>query len=395
MTSAVEAPTAVADSTEFDFSSVSDPIERARMLAPIISASAERTESNGTVVPDIVELLKQAELFWTLAPAEVGGLGADVLQGLQVTEELSASDGSTGWSVMANMSVTGFMGGHASDAGVETLYLSGKRSVVAGMFAPMGKVDPVDGGYTVRGNYAFGSGSGHADWIGGGAKAVDQNGPYDLIFLVPRSEVVFKGGWDVLGLTGTGSYDYEIPEQFVSADFTVRREGGRPLRGQASQYLGLQVLGSAGHAGVALGIARRALEELHGILSHGRVRPGAIPVLEQQLFLHDFAQVEANLRSARAFVIEAFGDALETVTKGDPYTELQYQRIRQASTWVTKVGMDTVNFAYNWSGSKGLREPSAMGRCLRDMHAATQHVYVDSTTMVNAAPSVLGSYATA
>jgi indole-3-acetate monooxygenase len=395
MTSTVDAPSAVEDPTTIDFGKVADPVERARLLAPIIRDSAERTESNGTLSPDIVDLVKQAELFWTLAPTEVGGLGADVVQGLCVTEELSAADGSTGWSVMANMSVTGFMGGHASDTGVETLYRTGGRSVIAGMFAPMGKVDPVAGGYTARGSYSFGSGTGHADWIGGGAKAVDQNGPYDLIFLVPRSEVVFKGGWDVLGLAGTGSYDYEIPEQFVDTDFTVRREGGRPLRGQASQYLGLQVMGSAGHAGVALGIARRALEELHGVLAQGRVRPGAIPVLEQQLFLHDFAVAEANLSSARAYVMEAFGDALDTVTKGDPYTELQYQRIRQASTWVTRVGMDTVNFAYTWSGSKGLREPSAMARCLRDMHAATQHVYVDSTTMVKAASALLDAYATA
>ena len=81
------------------------------------------------------------------------------------------------------------------------------------------------------------------------------------------------------------------------------------------------------------------------------------------------------------------------VEAGDEVSELQYQRIRQASTFATEVARDAVEFAYGWSGSKGLRGPNALARCVRDMHAATQHVYVDSTTLVNAAPTVFASYA--
>lgn len=375
------------------FGSVADPVERARMLAPAIREAAEATEANGTMLPRIVDLVKQAELFWTLVPTEVGGLGADILTALRVIEELSAADGSTGWSTMANMSVTGFAGGYGTDTAVKTLFQGEERGVIAGMFAPMGKADAVEGGIMARGNFSFGSGTGHADWIGGGAMARDTDGEFQLIFLVPRDQVVFKGGWDVLGLVGTGSYDYEVPEQFVSDDFVLRRVGGVMRRGQPTQALGLQIMGSCGHAGVALGVARRAFEELHRVLSSGKVRPGVAPIIEQQLFQHEFSVAEAKLASARAFCFDAFGSVLATVTDGDPYSELQYQRVRQASTWVTRVAMEVVEFAYTWSGSKGLREPSAMARCLRDMHAATQHVYVDPTTMVYAAPAVLGSYA--
>jgi alkylation response protein AidB-like acyl-CoA dehydrogenase len=375
------------------FASVADPVERARMLAPAISAAAEATEANGTMLPAIVDQVKQAELFWTLVPTEVGGLGADILTALRVTEELSRADGSTGWSVMANMSVTGFTGGWGTDAAVKTLFQGDQRSVIAGMFAPMGKVEAVEGGYRARGTYSFGSGTGHADWIGGGAKAQDENGDYELIYLVPRDQMIFQGGWSVLGLEGTGSYDYEIPEQFVSEDFALRRVGGAMRRGQATQALGLQIMGSSGHAGVAMGIARRALEELYQVLSNGKTRPGVAPIIDQQLFQHEFATAEAKFASARAYCFEVFGNALNTVQGGDPYTELEYQRIRQASTWITRVAMETVEFAYTWSGSKGLREPSPLARCLRDMHAATQHVYIDPTTMVYAAPVVFGSYA--
>jgi len=370
---------------------VPDPIERTRLLAPLIRAAADECERNGTLPQPLVDLLRDAELFWLLVPEEAGGGGADILTAIRVVEELTAADGSVGWSVMANMSVTGYCGGHLSDVAIDTLYLGPEKSIVAGMFAPMGEMRRVDGGVIAHGNYSFGSGTGHASWIGGGARGLD--GDSEMIFLVPRENVIFKGGWDVLGLIGTGSYDYQISEQFVADDFVLNRVGGVARRGQPTQRLGLQIMGSAGHAGVALGLARHAFEELYNILSSGKRRAGALPVIEQQLFKHEFAQMEGKLAAARAYVFDAFGDALDTVTRGDEYTELQYQRIRQASTLVTRVGYEAVEFAYQWSGSKGLREPGTLGRVMRDTHAATQHVYVDSTTFVNAAPILLSSYA--
>ena len=98
------------------------------------------------------------------------------------------------------------------------------------------------------------------------------------------------------------------------------------------------------------------------------------------------------MAAARSYCFDVFGAALAAVTTGDDYTELQYQRIRQAATLVTKAAYDTVEFAYQWSGSTGMREPHPLGRCMRDMHAATQHVYVDATTLVNSGPVILSSY---
>ena len=370
---------------------IADPVERARTIAPRVREAAAAVHEHGTMTDDVVKLLSDAELFWLLLPGELGGGNGEITQALGVVEEICAADGSIGWSLMANMSVTGFAGGHCTDAAVETLFGT-EKSIIAGMFGPMGKVTEAEGGYTAKGRFQFGSGTGHAHWIGGGANA-GANGEIELIFLVPRENVEFLGNWDVFGLAGTGSYDYEIPEQFVPQDFTVKRVGAVPLRGQATQHLGLQIMGSAGHAAVAMGIAKRAFEELHRILSAGKSRPGVPPIIEQQLFRHEFASMEARFRAARALCFEVFDDAQQTVNRGDAVSDLQYQRVRQASTHITRVGAEAVEFAYTWSGSKGLRVPNALARCVQDMHAATQHVYVDPTTMVNAAPSVLGSYA--
>ena len=78
---------------------------------------------------------------------------------------------------------------------------------------------------------------------------------------------------------------------------------------------------------------------------------GSPPSVEQQLFLHDLALQEAALRSARAYVFEVFGDAEVDVGSGATSPrKLQLQRLRQATTYATRVAADVVDFAYTWAG---------------------------------------------
>ena len=42
---------------------------------------------------------------------------------------------------------------------------------------------------------------------------------------------------------------------------------------------------------------------------------------------------------------------------------------------------DAARFAYTWAGSSGLRSPSVVQRCFRDINAGTQHLYVDNNTL--------------
>jgi indole-3-acetate monooxygenase len=67
----------------------------------------------------------------------------------------------------------------------------------------------------------------------GGQPVLGANGhPTMLIGLAPREKVRFLGNWNVLGLRGTGSYDFEVLDQELHADFffdaaaPVQRGGG-------------------------------------------------------------------------------------------------------------------------------------------------------------------------
>lgn len=123
------------------------------------------------------------------------------------------------------------------------------------------------------------------------------------------------------------------------------------------------------------------------------VTPTGQPMLliDQELFRRDAAHLEAAMRAARAYAIEVFGEAQATVDRGDALDDELYQRMRQITTYATRVAVDVVNFAYEAAGSTALRR-SPLQRCFRDLHSATQHIVVDATTYIEAAPVVLSSY---
>jgi alkylation response protein AidB-like acyl-CoA dehydrogenase len=195
----------------------------------------------------------------------------------------------------------------------------------------------------------------------------------------------------VLGLQGTASVDYNIVEQFVDQAFGFALPDPVALRPHPSYQLGLGPTGAAGHGAVAIGIAMRAFEELAGIVSSKR-RPGFPGIIDQQLFLHDFASKEASMQAARTLFFSSFQSAYDTAVSGSGITILQKQRLRQAVTHATNVAADVVRWCYTWARSDSLRNPSALGRCLRDISAATQHVFVDHNTLVAVAPDLLADW---
>jgi alkylation response protein AidB-like acyl-CoA dehydrogenase len=369
-----------------------DAVAAARSLVALVEAEAEAAELAGTMTSPVVDALHDAGLFGLMVPRELGGTEADIATCLEVFEILTWADASTGWSHMANATAAAFAAVFTSDDAVATIFDSGERfPVVAGMFGPVGSSELVDGKYVATGRYGFASGSGHASWISGGTLVVQDgefvaaaNGlPEMRVVFVPRDHVEFLGNWDVLGLQGTGSYDYALDGEVVEPGFTFPLIGAVAQRG--GSIYGFDVLGvtSTGHAGFALGVGKRALDELVRIIA-GKSRLGSTPIRDQQLFQYELGFQDAAMRAARTLVFEVFTSVEAQLAAGLEPTEVERQRLRQVTTYATHVAAEAVRFAYRWAGTDALRQPSVLGRCFRDMHAATQHVFVDNNTLTDA-----------
>ena len=320
---------------------VTDPVAVARSLADLIDAEADATDRGGTLTTPVVAGLADAGLFGLLVPRALGGTEADAVTTLLVFEELSRADGSSGWSFLANATTSAFAAAYTGEAAVAAMFDGEDPVVHAGMLGPRGEAKQVDGGYLVSGRFSFGSGIGHATWVGAGT-LVTKDGefvaalsglPEMRVVFVPRDRVELRDNWDVLGLSGTGSFDYELSEQFVDAAFTFPLTAEETQRGGPVYRLGVLTLTSIGHCGFALGVARRALEEITRI-ADTKTRMGASsPIGDQPRFQHDLVFHDAARRAARALAVEVFTDLQDTVDRGDDPTVEQAQRARQVTTY--------------------------------------------------------------
>jgi alkylation response protein AidB-like acyl-CoA dehydrogenase len=377
---------------------MNDLLSIARSLRPLVEAEADAVDREISMTKPVIEALADSGLNHLLLPKELGGLEADVDTALDVFEEVAHQDGSVGWVFMANTTATAFAS--MFDPAVARPMLEGRPEVVfAGQFVSRGRARRVDGGFEVSGRFQFGSGCTRATWIGGGALIRDADDnlelneagtPAVLAFVVPSDAVEIDGNWDVMGLRGTGSFDYTIPEQFVEEGRTFWLFDCEPRCGGGMYRLGSVAFSGIGHAAWALGVARRALDEIQAIAMAGRARIGGVAMKDEQVFQRAFSENTLALRSARLLVHDTIGDIVRRLDSGDPMTMAMQHELVSAVTYQTRVCMDVVQFAYMSSGSAGLRNPSILQRCFRDMCVGTAHLYVDPRTFDAMGKGLLG-----
>ena len=375
-----------------------DLLDAARALAPLVEADADAADQQCTLTRRTVDAFVEHGLHAIALPRELGGAEADFDTQIAVYEEISRADGSAGWCLMAGAVSSAFAAAYMGDAAVREMF-EGRTGVIhAGQLAPRGMAEREAGGYRVNGQWSFGSGCAHSAYILGSCMEMADGQPLIheasglpemLVVCLPREKVELLDNWNVMGLRGTGSFDYAIADRHVPAEYTFPLLRAEPRRGGPLYRTGIFVLTAAGHTGFALGVGRRALDEIRSIAA-GKQRLGNALLNSQPTFQRDFARAEAQLRSARFFVLDAFGQALRLVEAGDDLTLESRALVRLATTHATEVAAQAARFAYQAAGSDALRNPSVLQRAFRDLHTGTQHIFVDDKTYTDAAQVLLG-----
>jgi alkylation response protein AidB-like acyl-CoA dehydrogenase len=361
-------------------------LEAARDLRSTISHGA----GDDRHVPDaVMAAIKDAGLHGVLTPRDVGGSELSLSEAVDVFAELAYADGSAGWCAMASASVTAFFGAWADDDFARECFADGVP-LAAGQFAPNGTAVPDGDGWRVTGNYQFGSGIVHAQWVGAGVLTQPNDGgdPDFLLTLFPAAGATRKGNWDVLGLRATASEDYEVRDVHVPNGATFNFFAPTRYRGGAMYDVGVMGLTATGHCGFAIGVTRRALDELAGVAKNAKHRMGAAtPLRESERFLYELGTLEGRFRAARAWVHEVFDEAQAAAEDG-AVTPQHVNLCRQASVHVTQEGADIARQAYLLAGTTALRD-GPLQRCFRDLHAGSQHFFASPGAAQDVARDIL------
>lgn len=348
----------------------------AAALDPAIRAAADEIEERRTLTEPIVDGLRQAGLFRMCVPQSVGGLELDPTTFVDAIERVAIADGSAGWCVMIG-ATTGLVAAYLDPDTAFEIYGKDPGVVTGGVVAPMGRGTAVDGGHRVTGRWAFGSGSGHSDWLVAGY--ITEGAP-PLLAVLPRADVTIVDTWTVSGLRGTGSNDMVLDDVFVPTTRSFSLFADRPRETGPLYRFPLFGLLALGISAVSLGIARRSIEELLSLASNKKPTGSRRQLAERTTVQADVARAEAAVRSSRAFLHDAIGEAWEEAERGDRISVERRAALRLAATNATRSSADAVTAMYEAGGGTSIYATSPLQRCFRDAHVATQHAMVAPAT---------------
>jgi len=310
---------------------------------------------------------------------------------------VAIADGSTGWCSMVSNVAGCTVGAYLPEEGAKQVWKDGPDRTLAGQGVPRGHARRVDGGFMIKGEWSYGSGIYHAEVIHSGCTVMkdgkpemDADGVPEIILAhFDPEEMILGDNWDVMGLRGTGSYDYTLKQEelFVPDYMCYRYSANVPVRGGNQYSPGLIGFTTWGHTAWAMGIGRRLLDEIAGIArSKGNVF-GLIG--EGTAFKYELAQAESKYRSARAFCHQVWSEISESLIRGEPASLEQTALIRMAMRHMHDVISEISTFTHKSGGGVSLR-PSVIQRCFRDIHAGTQHILLSDQIYQECARVLLG-----
>jgi hypothetical protein len=380
--------------------SESRPFGLARSMRDLVVAQAGESERLRTIAPAVVEEMWASGLMPSFNPVAAGGVEPSFAEMIETWIEMAWQDGSFGWIGIANLPSSFAAAAYLPDEGfAEVFTANDNRVTMGGQFFPNGSGVSVDGGYRLTGSWSFGSGTGHSEYVCAGFfPMVDGQpvmGPGGLpdmqVAVIPRDEVVFKDGWHVQGLKGTGSYDYGVEDVLVPVRRTFPLFSSSPFRGSsAATRMGLMPVTAAGHASWALGVSKSMLDDVEELAATKFRMSDMASLASRPTFQKGLAHHVAAWRAARLLVLDAFGTAEAAVAAGDELTPRLRADMRVAAVYATDVAREAAEWAHLAAGTTSIREGSRHERAFRDIYTGTQHAFISEKVAIDVAQIWLG-----
>ncbi|NKB98510.1 MAG: hypothetical protein GKR90_08470 [Pseudomonadales bacterium] len=366
---------------------MSPEVEIAHAAREEIELASQNAEQDCRLPTELIRKLGQKGLFTMMIPTDYGGTQREPQESLDMIEALAYADSAVGWCAMI-YTTTALLGSFLPERWAREIYGINESGgtydcpIGAGAAAPSGRGKVVDGGISVTGRWAWGSGSHHADWICGGALIEEEDGdvrrhangePAVYVMFFKQEEVQLHTNWNPSGLRGTGSVDFEVRDVFVpEARWTVlgasRRQVDAPLyRFPFFGYFAAAV------ASVPLGIARRAIDDFE-TLARAKVPTANKSTLSTSSITQiEFGQAESLAQGSAHYLRSVVQQAWQRINSDGSATLEDRRALRLAASQATLMATQAVDKLYNAAGGSALQGDVSLQKHFRDIHAATQH----------------------
>jgi alkylation response protein AidB-like acyl-CoA dehydrogenase len=365
-----------------------DGVER---IGKTLQESGPRSEELGTLAPEAVQALRDAGMFRLKLPAVAGGAEADPVTEMLVLEGLAYHDFTSAWCTMVGATGIASLGAFLPQAGLDRVFGNGQIPTASISFFPAGRAVREPGGYRLNGRWRFNSGIRHSEWVLGGtvvegSEAENDGRPIVIFSALPAKDVTLYDNWGgVTGLRGTGSCDFSVENYHLPEHFTFVWDllKPKPRRGGPSYLLPPFSYVAKEHGSVAIGAARRALDELIKLATTTRGTFRSSKLDERQVVHRQIAEADLKLRAARALMHERYEQLWQKVNAGELPDGADIADVRAICVHATDMAIETATMAYHFAGNTGLHHPHVIGRLLRDLNTAGIHQVMSDTAYEN------------
>ena len=359
-------------------------LDRVAKVAPILDRTAAESERLRTLCPETTGAMHAAGLFGMWVPREAGGLDIDLVTQVDALVELARADMSACWTLMIGNTVTASMAAGLPADGFAEVFVGERSPVAAGSLKASGRAERVADGYRVTGQWGFGSGILHSEWIVANCLIEDQGKTRGISLVVPIAEVEVRDDWHVAGLRGTGSCSYAVTDVLVPER---RAMCGTQQRGTIfNANAGLRI--PIEHAAVSLGGARRALDETARLSATKRRLWDPATVAASQAFRVELGRLEAQWAALLAGVRAAAAD-LEQAVAQDADVRAVAAKLKAVAAFTAEQCLAIGGRAFRRAGAAAIQDEQVLQRVHRDLVAAAQHVMVSDSAYEAYGDSVL------
>lgn len=360
---------------------LSELIERARALQPLLRKNTIENEKNRRTCDENIEAIREAGLFRLMVPKRLGGYEGSLRAHLEISAVLGEACGGTAW-VVALTNVCAWFTGLFSEQAQNEVFGANPDARVAGVFNASPNTRRVEGGLVISGKWYSSSGSLHADWAVVGAEERDANGGLvgQYLALMPKSEYSIEDTWFTTGMRASGSNCVVANEVFVpdhrllNMAGAIEGEYATEFKDEAA-YRGLFVPFAALILnGPQLGLGRAALQY---VIDNASRRAIAYTSFEKQtdsvVFQAQIAEAALKIDTAHLRAFRACDEMDEAARKGVKLDHLTRARIRADVGFNNTQITDAINILLSAHGAGSFSEASPMQRWWRDSNTAARH----------------------
>lgn len=360
-------------------------IARAEALLPMLRAQAQQCEDLRRVPDETMSAMREAGFLKILQPAEFGGYELHPLDLYKVARILARGCPSTSW-------VTNLLAIHNWEVGLldprvaKTVWADNNNVALSSSYAPFGKVDVVEGGFRVSGRWPWSSGCDHATWAILGGIVRDASGQSDpRAFLIPICDYEIDDTWHVIGLKGTGSKDIVVKDAFVPewrthryADSFMGTDPGTAHFTNPIYRYPFGVIFAYCLAAGTIGMAEGAIEEFRAQMAERVGAYDGAKAIEDPFVQHRLAEADALVRGVVQRLEANFAEMDRFIDAGEPIPLAVRVRNKWDAQVIAKQSKDAVDLLFKACGGRAIRQENPMQRYFRDIHAASNHAFLNA-----------------